>query len=144
MKILIQNGYVVSMVSDVVKADVLIEDDRIKFIGNGNGMEADKIIDATNKIVMPGLINAHTHVPMSVFRGYSDELELYDWLRKKMWPIEDKMTRDDVYHGTMLSQVEMIKSGTTTFCDTYAFEDAVAEVTEKTRYACCSCKDNYQ
>ena len=90
MKILIKNGYVVSMARDIVKADLLIEDGRIAFIGNSDGI-ADKVIDATNKVVMPGLINAHTHVPMSIFRGYSDELSLHEWLREKMWPIEDKM-----------------------------------------------------
>lgn len=130
MKILIKNGYVVSMVSDVVKTDLLIEDGKIAFIGNAD-VEADKVIDATDKIVMPGLINAHTHVPMSIFRGYSDELTLNDWLRKKMWPIEDKMTADDAYWASMLSGIEMIKSGTTTFNDMYFFEDEIAKMAEQ-------------
>ena len=130
MKILIKNGYVVSMVSDVVKTDLLIEDGKIAFIGNTD-VEADKVIDATDKIVMPGLINAHTHVPMSIFRGYSDELTLNDWLRKKMWPIEDKMTADDAYWASMLSGIEMIKSGTTTFNDMYFFEDEIAKMAEQ-------------
>ena len=80
MRILIKNGYVVSMVSDIKKADILIEDDRIKKIGIINE-EVDKVIDATNKAVMPGLINAHVHSAMSVFRGYNDELELMNWLK---------------------------------------------------------------
>ena len=130
MKRLIKNGYVVSMVSDVVKTDLLIEDGKIAFIGNTD-VEADKVIDATDKIVMPGLINAHTHVPMSIFRGYSDELTLNDWLRKKMWPIEDKMTADDAYWASMLSGIEMIKSGTTTFNDMYFFEDEIAKMAEQ-------------
>lgn len=130
MKILIKNGYVVSMVSDVVKTDLLIEDGKIAFIGNTD-VEVDKVIDATDKIVMPGLINAHTHVPMSIFRGYSDELTLNDWLRKKMWPIEDKMTADDAYWASMLSGIEMIKSGTTTFNDMYFFEDEIAKMAEQ-------------
>lgn len=130
MKTLIKNGYVVSMVFDIVKTDLLIEDDRIVFIGNTDA-EADKVIDATDKIVMPGLINAHTHVPMSIFRGYSDELPLSDWLRKKMWPIEDKMVADDAYWASMLSGIEMIKSGTTTFNDMYFFEDEIAKMAEK-------------
>ena len=130
MKILIKNGYVVSMVSDIIKTDLVIEDGRIVYIGNADG-NADKVIDATNKIVMPGLINAHTHVPMSIFRGYSDELSLHDWLRKKMWPIEDKMTAEDAYWASMLSGIEMIKSGTTTFNDMYFFEDEIAKMAEK-------------
>lgn len=130
MKILIKNGYVVSMVSKPQKADVVIEDGRIVFIGNSDGM-ADKIIDATNKIVMPGLINAHTHVAMSLFRGYADELVLSDWLSQKMWPIEDKMTAEDAYFASMLSGIEMIKSGTTTFNDLYFFEEETAKMAEK-------------
>lgn len=130
MKILIKNGYVVSMVSDIVKTDLVIEDGRIVFIGNSDG-NADKVIDATNKIVMPGLINAHTHVAMSLFRGYADELLLNDWLSKKIWPIEDKLTAEDAYVASMISGIEMIKSGTTTFNDLYFFEEETAKMAEK-------------
>lgn len=129
MKILIKNGYVVSMATDIKKADILIEDDRIKRIGYID-CEADKVIDATNKIVMPGLINAHTHVGMSLFRGYADEDELMNWLKNKIWPIEDKMTQSDVYYASMLSGIEMIKSGTTTFNDQYFYEEETAKAAE--------------
>ncbi len=131
MKILIKNAYIVSMASEVKKGDILIEDDRIKRIGFID-CDADKVIDATNKIVMPGLINAHTHVGMSLFRGYADEAELMDWLQKNIWPVEDKMTASDVYYASMLSAIEMIKSGTTTFNDNYFFEEETAKVAEKT------------
>ncbi len=130
MKILIKNGYVVSMVSDIKKCDVLIEDDRISRIGIID-CEADKVIDATNKIVMPGLINAHTHVGMALFRGYDDENELMNWLSKKIWPVEDRMTASDVYYSSMLSGIEMIKSGTTTFNDQYFFEEETARAAEQ-------------
>lgn len=129
MKILIKNGYVVSMVSDIKKADILIEDDRIKKIGVINE-EADKVIDASNMAIMPGLINAHTHVAMSVFRGYTDELELMNWL-SKMWEVEDKMKKEDVYYASMISGIEMIKSGTTTFNDHYFFEEETAKMAEQ-------------
>ena len=82
MKILIKNGYVVSMVSEIRKCDLLIEDDRIKRIAENINCEVDRVIDATNKIVMPGLINAQTHVAMSLFRGRTDEEELMNWLQK--------------------------------------------------------------
>ncbi|MBO5142214.1 MAG: amidohydrolase [Clostridia bacterium] len=124
--ILIKNAYIVSMVSPISKADLYIEDGLIKEIGIID-KEADKTIDASGKVVMPGLINTHTHVAMSVFRGYSDELELMEWLSTKMWPIEDKMVSDDVYYASLLSIVEMIKSGTTTFNDQYFFEEATAK-----------------
>lgn len=130
MKIIIKNGYVVSMVSSIKKADILIEDDRIKRIGFVD-CDADKVIDATNKIVMPGLINAHTHVGMSLFRGNADEDELMNWLSKTIWPVEDKMTASDVYSASLLSGIEMIKSGTTTFNDNYFFEEETAKVAER-------------
>ncbi|MBQ8300224.1 MAG: amidohydrolase [Clostridia bacterium] len=130
MKILIKNGYIVSMVSEIIKGDILIEDDRIKRIGHID-CEVDRVIDATNKIVMPGLINAHTHVGMSLFRGCADEKELMTWLQKDIWPVEDKMTASDVYSASMLSGIEMIKSGTTTFNDQYFFEDETAKMAEK-------------
>lgn len=129
MRILIKNGYIVSMVSDIKKADILIEDDRIKKIGIINE-EVDKVIDATNKAIMPGLINAHIHSAMSVFRGYNDELELMNWL-KEMWKVEDRMKKEDVYYASMISGIEMIKSGTTTFNDHYFFEEQTAKASEE-------------
>ncbi len=80
---------------------------------------------------MPGLVNAHTHVGMSLFRGYADEHELMEWLSKKVWPVEDKMTPSDVYYASLLSGIEMIKSGTTTFNDHYFFEEETAKAAEK-------------
>lgn len=130
MRILIKNGYIVSMASEIKKGNILIEDDRIKKIGLID-CEADKIIDATDKIVMPGLINAHTHIAMSLFRGYADEDELMSWLSNKIWPVEDKMTASDVYSASMLSGIEMIKSGTTTFNDNYFHEEETAKMAEK-------------
>lgn len=131
MRILIKNGYIVSMASEVKKGDILIEDDRIARIGTID-CEADKIIDATNKIVMPGLINAHTHVGMSLFRGYADEDELMTWLSERIWPVEDQMSASDVYYASLLSAIEMIKSGTTTFNDNYFYEEETAKAAEKT------------
>lgn len=129
MKVLIKNGYIVSMATEIHKGDILIEDDRISRIGMIE-CDVDKVIDATNKIVMPGLINAHTHVGMSLFRGYSDESELMEWLSKKIWPVENNMTKSDVYHASLLSGIEMIKSGTTTFNDHYFYEEETARAAE--------------
>ena len=131
MRILIKNGYVVSMVSEIRKCDILIEDDRIKRIAENLSLEVDRVIDATNKIVMPGLINAHTHVAMSLFRGKTDEEELMNWLQKSIWPVEDKLTAADVYTASMISGIEMIKSGTTTFNDHYFFEEETAKMAEQ-------------
>ena len=89
-----------------------------------------QIINATGKVIIPGLINTHTHVPMSLFRGISDDLDLNDWLTKFIFPAEAKNVDEQfVRAGTRLGLAEMIRGGTTTYCDMYYFEDAVADET---------------
>src|SRR6185503_7013933 len=84
--------------------------------------------DAGGGIVLPGLVNAHTHAPMVLFRGIADDLKLMDWLQKYIFPAEAKnVTAEFVKAGTRLAALEMIRSGTTTFVDMYYFEDQVAE-----------------
>ena len=86
-------------------------------------------IDASGCIVMPGLVNTHTHLPMVCFRGMADDLPLMEWLTKHIWPAETRfVNKKMVYDGATLAMAEMILSGTTTFCDGYFFEDAIAEV----------------
>lgn len=93
---------------------------------------ASETIDATNKIIIPGLINGHTHIPMTLFRGLADDLDLQEWLTKYIFPAEAKnVTEDFVRVGTRLGLLEMIRGGTTTYCDMYYFEDAIAEETAK-------------
>jgi len=85
-------------------------------------------IDAGGKLVMPGLINAHTHAPMTLFRGIADDLPLETWLHDYIWPAEAKwLSQDFVRLGTQLAAAEMIRSGTILFCDMYFFEDDIAE-----------------
>jgi 5-methylthioadenosine/S-adenosylhomocysteine deaminase len=91
-----------------------------------------KVIDCSNKIVMPSFANTHTHAAMSLFRGYGEEMELMQWLEKKMWPVEAKLKEPDVYAGSLISCIEMIKSGTTAFNDMYFFMDAVAQAVKDT------------
>lgn len=120
MKILIKNGLVVTVNKndEIKKMDILIENDEIKFLGNYNG-PYDKLINAENKVIMPGLINTHTHLGMSIFRGTSDGLPLMSWLNDKIWPIEDKLTSKDIYYSNLISCIEMIKTGTTMCNDMY-------------------------
>lgn len=93
---------------------------------------AREVIDATGKVVIPGLINGHTHVPMTLFRGIADDLDLQEWLTKYIFPAEAKnVTEDFVRVGTRLGLAEMLRSGTTTYCDMYYFEDAIADETFK-------------
>lgn len=88
--------------------------------------QGEKVIDALGGIVMPGLINTHTHAAMTCFRGLADDLPLMTWLNEHIFPAESMLSADMVYQGTLLACAEMILSGTTTFCDMYLFEDAVA------------------
>ena len=98
-------------------ANIHVSGDRIV---KGNGKwETGKVIDGRNKFATPGLVNAHTHASMTLLRSYSDDKALMDWLQKDIWPIEDKMTRKDIYWGAALAAVEMIRGGTTAFADMY-------------------------
>ncbi|MDQ3666812.1 MAG: amidohydrolase [Acidobacteriota bacterium] len=89
-------------------------------------------VDATGKTIIPGLINGHTHIPMVLFRGLADDLDLQEWLTKYIFPAEAKnVTEEFVRAGTRLGLAEMIRGGTTTYCDMYYFEDAIADETAK-------------
>jgi 5-methylthioadenosine/S-adenosylhomocysteine deaminase len=91
-----------------------------------------QIFDANGRLVIPGLINGHTHIPMTLFRGLADDLDLQEWLTKYIFPAEAKnVTEEFVRVGTRLGLVEMIRGGTTTYCDMYYFEDAIADETAK-------------
>ena len=93
--------------------------------------QSGQIIDATNALVLPGFINGHTHVPMTLFRGLHDDVTLSEWLYKYIFPAEAKNVNEQfVRWGTRLAAAEQIRSGVTTFADMYYFEDAVAEETK--------------
>ncbi|HDI73326.1 MAG TPA: amidohydrolase [Candidatus Altiarchaeales archaeon] len=99
------------------ETSIYIEENLITEIGANT--EADHIIDGKNKAAIPGLINTHTHAAMTLFRSYADDMKLHEWLQKKIWPLEAKLTEEDVYWGTKLACLEMIKTGTTCFNDMY-------------------------
>jgi len=98
---------------------IYIENGLITEISEKISVEADYIINGENKICIPGLINLHTHSPMSLLRGYADDMPLMEWLEKKIWPIERKLTPKLCYLGALLSCLEMIRTGTTFFVDMY-------------------------
>ena len=115
-----------------LQGDVYIEDHRIVEISKKPlSIEADYKIDGTKKLVLPGLINTHTHIPMTLFRGYGDDMLLKDWLAQRIWPIEAKLDKKNIESGTELGLLEMIASGTTSYLDMYYFEDTIAKITEK-------------
>lgn len=112
---------------------IVVEDDRVVDVGSkeisGKYPRYEKI-DAMNCIVIPGLINSHCHAAMTLMRGVADDLPLDEWLGK-IWPIERRLRRHDVYVGTMVACLEMVKSGTVCFNDMYFYADAAAEAIDE-------------
>lgn len=138
-KLLIKNATVVTMTETNQLSNncsIAIQDSYIHSIGSAESILADfkpdQTIDAKGMVALPGLVNCHTHAAMTLLRGYADDLPLMPWLETKIWPFEEHLTAEDVYWGTMLAIVEMIKSGTTTFIDMYFFMDKVAQAVEET------------
>ena len=132
----IKNGKVISMDSKrdkIENIDIVIRDDKIiDLIKDYNG-PYDEVIDATNKIIMPGLINAHTHLGMSMFKATNDSLTLMEWLQNKIWPIEDHMTDEDTYYSVLMALIEMIKTGTTCSNDMYFNCDGALKAIKETK-----------
>lgn len=98
---------------------------------------AGKTITAEDSLIMPGFVNCHTHAAMTCFRGIADDLELMDWLNNYIFPAEARNVNNDLaYRGSLLACAEMIKSGTTTFCDMYIFEDETARAAKQAGMRC--------
>ena len=139
--IVINNGTILTLDSKnsiLENGFLCIRGDSIFKIGTGNptSFKAEKIIDAGGGLILPGLVNCHTHAAMSLFRGLADDLPLMEWLNNYIFPAESKMDAEFVYTGTLLALAEMIMSGTTTFCDMYLFEDEVAKAARKAGVRC--------
>ncbi len=120
------------LVKDVLvdgeKTSLYVEDGRIAEVGGGSS--SDRVIDGRGKAAVPGFINTHTHAAMTLLRGYADDLQLHEWLEQHIWPVEGRLTEDDVYWGTRLACLEMIKSGTTCFNDMYWHLDGAVNAVE--------------
>ncbi|GAB6271241.1 MAG TPA: amidohydrolase [Syntrophaceae bacterium] len=117
---------------DIIEdAAIGIRDGRIALVDKHRLLSAKKIIDAQGDLILPGLVNTHTHLPMVCFRGMADDLPLMDWLNHHIFPAEARfINKKTVYHGSMLAMAEMILSGTTTCCDGYFFENQIAEAAQ--------------
>lgn len=111
--------------------DLLINKDMISGIGRNIPEGDHKIIDCSNKAVLPGLINAHTHSSMTVLRGISDNKKLDDWLHEEIFPAEEKINPEDAYTGALTASIEMLETGTTTFNDMYDHMENVAKAVEE-------------
>ena len=135
---LIKNASLISMNKELEKIekdiDIKIENDTIVEIGhNISDVGVDKVVDAKGKVVMPGLINTHSHIPMSIFRETVDGYNLQDWLTKKIWPMEDKLTTEDIYYASLLSFIEMIETGCTTANDMYFMTEEIIKAAKETK-----------
>ena len=119
----------------IIKNGVIaIKNNEIIYVGEkatAPKITAEKIVDARDKVAIPGLINCHTHLAMTLFRGIAEDQPLTKWLKETIWPLEAKLQPEDVYNGALLGCLEMIKTGTTTFADMYYHEDQVAKAVEK-------------
>ncbi len=131
--LLIQNGTILPMTGDreiISGGAVAVTGDTIAALGPSRDFAdwtAGRTIDARGGLILPGLVNVHTHAAMTCFRGLADDLPLMTWLNDHIFPAEQKLTPEWVHTGTLLACAEMIRSGTTCFCDMYLFEHAVAE-----------------
>jgi 5-methylthioadenosine/S-adenosylhomocysteine deaminase len=131
--ILIDNGWVLTQNptgASYPEGFVAIAGDRIAAVGPAHeaaSWHAERHVDARGGLILPGLVNAHTHAAMTCFRGLADDLPLMNWLNDHIFPAESRLKAEHVHLGTLLACAEMLLSGTTCFCDMYLFEDAVAE-----------------
>jgi 5-methylthioadenosine/S-adenosylhomocysteine deaminase len=134
MSILIKNAAILTQNKkrEQLIGNIYIEDqDIIQVSKKPISTEADYKIDGNKKLVLPGLINTHTHIPMTLLRGYSDDIILQEWLEQRVWPVEAKIDSKSVDIGTKLGLLEMIATGTTTYMDMYFFEDTIGKTSEK-------------
>ncbi|NIK68953.1 5'-deoxyadenosine deaminase [Paenibacillus sp. BK720] len=117
---LIRNAVIMTMNAsdEILIGDVLVKDNKIAQIGpNIQDIEVDRIIDARGKVLLPGFIQTHIHLCQTLFRGRADDLELIDWLRQRIWPLEAAHNEESVYYSALLGIGELIRSGTTTILD---------------------------
>ena len=110
-------------------ASVRVNDGKIVEVGEASRGTGDDVVDCGGKVLMPGLINTHTHLSMTLFRGLADDLELQSWLNKIIWPLEKRLTGKMCYDGALLGCLEMIRTGTTSFVDMYFHMEDVAKAT---------------
>ena len=111
--------------------NILIKDGRFADLQADADAAADAIYDASGEAIVPSFFNTHTHAAMTLLRGYADDMELFTWLNDHIWPFEAKMTAHDIYNGSRLAVLEMIRSGTTFFCDMYWMMEETAKAVEE-------------
>ncbi|MCA1812568.1 MAG: amidohydrolase [Halobacteriales archaeon] len=129
MALLLEGGTVITQDAQrrALRGSVRVEGARIVAVGDVRRERGDEVLDCTGKLVLPGFVNLHTHSPMTLLRGYGDDLLLEDWLQRRIWPAEAKLTAELTRAGADLALLEMLLSGTTSFADMYFFTDSIAQ-----------------
>lgn len=126
MSLLIRNATIATQNDsrDIIRGDILADGERISRVGPGIKERADEEIDAAGMIAIPGLVNAHSHVSMTLMRGYGEDMDLHSWLERKIWPAEARQTKEQTEAAALLAFCEMIRGGTTSFSDMCVFDTA--------------------
>ncbi len=114
-----------------VKTNILVKDGRFADLNAAADTVADEIYDATDEAILPSFHNTHTHAAMTLLRGYADDMELFKWLNEHVWPFEAKMQPQDIYDGSRLAILEMIRTGTTFFCDMYWMSEETVKAVDE-------------
>ena len=114
MKLLFRNAKILTSArASVSEGEVHVSDGKIVYVGKPKEFAAERVVDCGGNLLIPGFANAHTHSAMVLFRGLADDLPLQEWLHDRIFPLEEHLTEDDVYWGTMLAAAEYVRGGRT-------------------------------
>ncbi len=140
MKTLYKNAKILTeAIAEIFDGEVLVEDNKIKYVGKKCTEQADKTVDCGKNLLLSGFCNAHAHSAMTLFRGIADDLPLKEWLFDRIFPLEDHLTEEDIYWGTKLALAEYASSGITAVADMYFFDHIVAKAYQGTGIALALC-----
>lgn len=141
MSVLFKDIYVLTPSGRAEKSSVYVSGERIVSVGEApEGSKADRVIDGKDRLLMPGLVNSHTHVYMTMFRSCADDIPFSDWLFRRIMPLEDQMTPDDCYWATLLGYTEMLSTGTTASLDMYVFTETAVRAAEEAKVRAVLCR----
>lgn len=133
MNTLFRNASLLMPDGQVLEGCLGVAGNRIAFVGvSPEGFVAERVIDCRGDLLMPGFVNSHTHLPMTLFRSMGDDMSLHDWLQTRIWPLEDKLDGDACRWGTMLAMAEMLRGGVTACNDMYFFTREILEAVAST------------
>ncbi|MCQ2791957.1 MAG: amidohydrolase [Bacilli bacterium] len=131
MKILLKNAKILTLKNkNIIDGEILVDGNKIAQIARKINMKADRVVNCEGNLLMPGFKNAHAHSAMTFLRGYAENLQLYDWLNKCVFPSETRFIKNDIYHLSKLAYLEYLSSGITACFDMYYFVDEIKRACE--------------